>query len=151
MKHQDRKNFLNEKNPTSQACSGHSVNKQSYSWNRLGMTTAPWCFSGLLLKSRLLRTPTICTHQLIWPSSSCKANRRSEKLLAAVGVVEQEDTDFESALCPEIPAVAPACLCNEIHGLQCFIVCNTLCTFALTEWLELTDLKKEWSVAYRSN
>lgn len=84
------------------------------------------------------------THKLIWPSSSCKANRRSEKLLVAVGGVEQEDTDFESALCPEIPDVAPPCLRNEIHGLRCFMMCNTLCTFALTEWLELTDLKKNY-------
>lgn len=85
------------------------------------------------------------THELIWPSSSCKANRRSEKLLVAVGDdVEQEHTDFESALCPEIPAVAPACLRNETHGLRCFMTCNKLCTFALTEWLELTDLKKNY-------
>lgn len=62
----------------------------------------------------------------------------------AVGDVEQEDTDFESVLCPEIPAAAPPCLRDEIYGLRCFIMCNTLCTFALTEWLELTDLKKNY-------
>lgn len=71
------------------------------------------------------------------------ANRRSKRLLVAVGDVEQEDTDFENALCREIPDVAPPWLCDEIRGLRCFIICNTLCTFALTEWLELTDLIKQ--------
>lgn len=72
------------------------------------------------------------------------ANTSSERLLVAVGDVEQEDTDFESALCLEIPDVAPPWLCDEIRGLKCFIVCNMLCTFALTEWLELTDLKQNY-------
>jgi len=72
------------------------------------------------------------------------ANRRSERLLVAVGDVQQEDNDFESALRPEIPDADPPWLRDEICGLQCFIICNTLCTFALTEWLELTDLKQNY-------
>lgn len=72
------------------------------------------------------------------------ANSRSERLLVAVGDVGPEDTDFESALRPEIPDVAPLWLRDEICGLRCFIICNTLCTFALTEWLELTDLKQNY-------
>lgn len=70
------------------------------------------------------------------------AKRRSERLPVTVDDAEQEGTGFERAVCPEIPDVAPSCLCDVIRGQRCFIICNTLCTFALTEWLELTDLKQ---------
>lgn len=88
--------------------------------------------------------PGMSTHKLIWPSSSCTANRRSERLPVAAGDAEQEHTDFESALRLEIPDVPPPRLCEETRGLRCFIICITLCTFAPTEWLELTDLKQNY-------
>lgn len=44
----------------------------------------------------------------------------------AVRDAEQEDTDSERAVCPEIPEVAPPWLRDEVHGLRCFIMCNTL-------------------------
>lgn len=79
------------------------------------------------------------THKLIWLNSSCIPNRKSESLLVTA---DDEDTDFERVVCPEIPDLFRICLCDEIRGLRCFIICNTLCKFALREWLELTDLKK---------
>lgn len=51
--------------------------------------------------------PGISTHKLIWPSSSCVAKRRSERLPVAAGDVQQEHMDFESALGLEIPDVPP--------------------------------------------
>lgn len=57
-------------------------------------------FTGLLLKSFLLIIQRMTTHTLIWLSSSCIPNRRSESLLVTV---DDEDTDFERVVCPEIP------------------------------------------------
>lgn len=42
------------------------------------------------------------THNLIWLSSSCIPKTRSEGLLVTV---DDEVTDFERVVCPEIPDV----------------------------------------------
>lgn len=63
--------------------------------------------------------------------------------------VEQEDTDLHAIVRLEILCSAASGHRDKTHGLRCFIICKTLCTFALTEWLELADLRgeKETSVS----
>lgn len=82
------------------------------------------------------------THKLICPSSSWRASRISERLPRLETAVLGEDEGLRRSRWLSEADFCWALTLSHSRRFLCFIMCNTLWTLALTEWLGLVDWKR---------